>query len=173
MKVLIASDIHGNLEYTKKLDELCDKENFDKIILLGDLIHNYYYYDPEEEKEVATILNKRANITTSIIGNCDREYEIEKLNFPVAFEIDKIDLDNHSFFLTHGHLYSKYADLIEDKYTFVGHSHVYNMEGKHLNPGSVGFPRNHKEHTCFIYNDHILTLIDIDTHKILQKRELK
>ncbi len=173
MKALIASDIHGNLEYAKRLDELCSKENFDKIILLGDLLHNYYYYNPEEENEVAKFLNKRANITTAIIGNCDRDYEMEKLVFPVIYEIDKVDLDDNSFYITHGHLNYKYDNLIDDKWTFLGHTHVYNLEGKHINPGSVGFPRSNKEHTVIIYNDNILSLIDIDTSKILQNKSLK
>ena len=42
MKVLIASDIHGIVKKAEKLDELCEKEHFDKIIFLGDLLHNYY-----------------------------------------------------------------------------------------------------------------------------------
>ena len=172
MKALIASDIHGNLEYMQKLDKICDKENFDKIILLGDLLHNYYYYDPKEEREVAVLLNKRAKITTSVIGNCDRDYEIAKLQFPIIYEIDKIDLDQHSFYLTHGHLNHKYSYLIANKPTFMGHTHVYNMDGNHINPGSVGLPRINKEHTCIIYNDNILNLIDIDTQKILQKKTL-
>ena len=37
--------------------------------------------------------------------------------------------------------------VIDDKWTFLGHTHVYNLEGKHINPGSVGFPRSNKEHT--------------------------
>ena len=60
MKYLVASDIHGSLYYTKKLLELIDKENPDKIILLGDL----YYHGPRnplpEEynpMEVSKILN--------------------------------------------------------------------------------------------------------------------
>ena len=42
MKYLVASDIHGSLFYMKKLSELIDRENPDKIILLGDL----YYHGP-------------------------------------------------------------------------------------------------------------------------------
>ena len=39
MKIIIASDIHGSLKYTKKLSELIEKNNPDKIILLGDLLY--------------------------------------------------------------------------------------------------------------------------------------
>ena len=61
MKVIIASDIHGNLEYTRKLEQLIEKENPDKLILLGDL----YYHGPRNNlpnkynpMEVNEILNK-------------------------------------------------------------------------------------------------------------------
>ena len=97
MKSLIISDIHGNLEYTRKIDKICEKEIFDKIIILGDFLYNYYYYDEDEEKEIIAILNKRAKITTAVIGNCDRHYELERFNFLVENEIDKIDLDDNVF----------------------------------------------------------------------------
>ncbi len=173
MKALIASDIHGNLEYMQKLDKICEKEKFDKIILLGDLLHNYYYYNQAEENGVASLLNKRANITISVVGNCDRDYEIDKLLFPVVNEIDKIDLDEHSFFITHGHLNYKYRYLLDDNYAFVGHTHIYDLSDKHINPGSVGLPRNHNESTCLIYNNHILSIISLDTGEILAKKCLK
>ena len=172
MKVIIASDIHGNLEYTRKLDELINKERVDKIILLGDLLHNYYYYDPLEEKEVANILNKYAKIIVAVKGNCDRDYEIDKLLFGMDNEIDKIDLDSHSFFITHGHLNYKYDYYLDTNYTFLGHTHIYNLEGKHINPGSVGLPRNNKEHTCIIYENGILKLIDLDSFKEIASRVL-
>ena len=41
MKVIIASDIHGNLIYTQSLEELILKENPDKLILLGDYFSSY------------------------------------------------------------------------------------------------------------------------------------
>ena len=42
MKYLVVSDIHGSLYYAKKLDEIINKEDPDRIILLGDL----YYHGP-------------------------------------------------------------------------------------------------------------------------------
>ena len=43
MKLLVVSDIHGSLFYTKKLVEIMEKEEVDKVILLGDL---YYHEQP-------------------------------------------------------------------------------------------------------------------------------
>ena len=42
MKYLVFSDIHGSAFYAKKIKELVNKENPDKVILLGDL----YYHGP-------------------------------------------------------------------------------------------------------------------------------
>ncbi|MAG47932.1 hypothetical protein CL617_04965 [archaeon] len=39
MKILAASDIHGDLSLVKKLAEKADKENVDLIVLCGDLTH--------------------------------------------------------------------------------------------------------------------------------------
>ena len=43
MKILIASDIHGSSYYTKKLMKIIEKDNFDKIILLGDIYYHGSY----------------------------------------------------------------------------------------------------------------------------------
>ena len=42
MKYLVISDIHGSSFYANKIQEIYNKENPDKIILLGDL----YYHGP-------------------------------------------------------------------------------------------------------------------------------
>ena len=38
MKILIASDIHGSAYYCRKLLEAWDRENPDRVLLLGDLL---------------------------------------------------------------------------------------------------------------------------------------
>ena len=59
MKVLVISDIHGSSYYARKIEEIVEKENPEKIVLLGDL----YYHGPRNElsqeyapMEVAKIL---------------------------------------------------------------------------------------------------------------------
>ena len=43
MKYIIASDIHGNLEYMEKLDKFIsfEQDDLDGLILLGDLLNNW------------------------------------------------------------------------------------------------------------------------------------
>ena len=61
MKLLIVSDIHGSSYYAKKIQDIYQKEQPNKIILLGDL----YYHGPRNPlpkeynpMEVAKILNQ-------------------------------------------------------------------------------------------------------------------
>jgi putative phosphoesterase len=162
MKLVIASDLHGNLEYTEKLLKYCELKNPDQIIILGDFLHNYYRYDPFAENEVANLLNRWGAIITGIRGNTDSDNDLAKLNFPVTEDYLKYDIDGIEFYLTHGHLSNKYDYLFDDNYCLIGHSHTYNLEGKHLNPGSVGFPRRNPEHTCLYYENKTFKLINLD-----------
>ena len=94
MKLLVISDIHGNAFYMRKVDELIEKENVDKIILLGDV---YYYgprlgfdnrYDPKVVKE---ILNKYADRIIAVRGNCDAEIDNEVSDFDLSKDYDYFD----------------------------------------------------------------------------------
>ena len=62
MKIMIASDIHGSAYYCDQLLEIFDREQADRLLLLGDLLYHGPRndlpkgYDP---KQVATLLNER------------------------------------------------------------------------------------------------------------------
>lgn len=137
MKLIIASDIHGSYKYTKKLEELINKENPDNIILLGDLLyHGARNALPEEYStiEVTNILNKYSNKIIAVRGNCDSEVDDMVTNFDIMSDYKSIEVDGINIYLTHGHLIDKHENLFKDKYLISGHTHVYNLEGKHLNP---------------------------------------
>ena len=40
MKMLIASDIHGSAYWCRKLTEAWDRENPERVLLLGDLLYH-------------------------------------------------------------------------------------------------------------------------------------
>ena len=170
MKLIIASDIHGNLEYTEKLYDYCFKIDPDKIILLGDLLSNYYRNNPFEVEEITKLMNRWAAITIAVSGNTDREDDIARLNFPVHDFYEEIDIDGIKFYLTHGH---KYSRLFDDNYCLTGHTHRYNLEGKYLNPGSVGLPRGNKEHTCLLYENHQFKLINLENFTVIAVKDMK
>lgn len=174
MKLIIASDIHGSLKYTKKLEELITKENPDNIILLGDLLYHGARNDLPDEystMEVANILNKYMSKIIAVRGNCDSEVDDMVTNFDIMSDYKTIDIDGTTFYLTHGHLLNKYDYLFKDNYIISGHTHVYNLEGKHINPGSVGIPKVNKEHTCLLYSNNTFKLINLEDLSII--KELK
>ena len=60
MKLIIASDIHGSAYWCRKLMELCDREQPDKLVLLGDLLYHGPRNDLPREyapKEVIPMLS--------------------------------------------------------------------------------------------------------------------
>ncbi|MBR4694367.1 MAG: YfcE family phosphodiesterase [Bacilli bacterium] len=166
MKAIIASDIHGNLIYTQSLEELILKENPDKLILLGD------YFSSYENYEVIDILNKYSDIICAVRGNCD--YLEERCKFDYNHDYLIVELDNYKFFCTHGHtMYLK--EMIEKSkgmYILSGHTHVYKIHGNNLNPGSVGRPRENPEHTCLLYKNKTMYLIDLDNLNCIDKRNM-
>ncbi len=174
MKLIIASDIHGSLKYTKKLEELIISKNPDNIILLGDLLYHGARNDLPEEystMEVSNILNKYSNKIIAVRGNCDSEVDDMVTDFHIMSDYKSIDIDGILAYITHGHLINKYNHLFENNYLISGHTHVYNLEGKHLNPGSVGIPKINKEHTCILYEDKTFKLINLDNLSTI--KELK
>ena len=175
MKLIIASDIHGSLKYTKKIEELINKEQPDNIILLGDLLyHGARNSLPDEYNtmEVANILNKHKDIIIAVRGNCDSEVDDMVTEFDTRADYKQINIDGNEFILTHGHLKPWLIDIIGDKYVLEGHTHVYNIEGKNINPGSVGIPKVNKEHTCILYNNKTFNLIDLDTLNIIKTQSI-
>lgn len=172
MKLIIASDIHGSLKYTKKLEELIIKENPDSIILLGDILyHGARNSLPDEYStmEVANILNKYSTKIIAVRGNCDSEVDDMVTDFNIMSDYKYLEIDGKTFYITHGHLINKYKHLFENNYLISGHTHIYNLEGKHLNPGSVGIPKINKEHTCLLYENKIFKLINLDNFSIIKE----
>ena len=72
MKLLVVSDIHGSYYYARKIEEIYNEEQPDKLILLGDL----YYHGPRNPlprayspMDVAQILNGlKENIVGEIVS---------------------------------------------------------------------------------------------------------
>lgn len=175
MKAIIASDIHGSYEYTKKLDKLIEQENPEKIILLGDLLyHGARNALPNEYStiDVTNTLNKYSNKIIAVRGNCDSEVDDMVTDFDIMADYKQIDLDGIKFFISHGHLNDKYEDLFNDSYLLSGHTHIYNLEGKRLNPGSVGIPKVNKEHTCLLYEKGMFKLINLEDFSVIDEKKI-
>ena len=140
MKLLVVSDIHGSLFYTKKMVEIMEKEEVDKVILLGDL----YYHGPRnplpEEynpMEVSKILNGLKEKLICIKGNCDAEVDEMISEFKFNDHV-KLEINNKKFMFTHGHKFN-IKNKVEDVDVLVyGHFHTgYIKQDNHIYEFSI------------------------------------
>lgn len=179
MKLLIASDIHGDVESARALFDIFQRESCDKILLLGDLL----YFGPRnaitpsyDPKEVITLLNaNRENIIT-VRGNCDSEVDQMVLDFPILADYCFLSLDGLCVFATHGHLYNKDnpPPLRPNEILLHGHTHVLRCESFgnnnwYVNPGSMAFPKEGNTKTYMIYENKTFTIKDLEGNEVLRK----
>ena len=170
MKLLIASDIHGSAFYCRKLFEAAEKENPEKIILLGDLLYHGPRNDLPEEyapKETAKILNAFSSRIISVRGNCEAEVDQMMLSFPVLSDSAVLFADGHTFLCVHGHHLADAPDSYAGiDVLLTGHTHVPLNENRgsylHLNPGSVSIPKENTPHGYILYEDGVFTWKTLD-----------
>ena len=179
MKVLVISDIHGSSYYARKIEEIVEKENPEKIVLLGDL----YYHGPRNElsqeyapMEVAKILNSLKDKLMVVKGNCDAE--VDEMISEFKFE-DHIltNINGKNIYFTHGHKYNIENIPYEDFDILIyGHIHQGFIQEKEgylfANPGSRSLPKGGTEHSYLILEENQITLKDVDG-RILQEYKLK
>ena len=106
MKLLIASDIHGDIESARVLIDEFEKRGCDKILLLGDVL----YHGPRNDlpgryapKEVIALLNGYKDKILAVRGNCDTEVDQMVLEFPILADYAILALDGLTVYATHGH----------------------------------------------------------------------
>ena len=109
MKLIIASDIHGSAFWCGKLMELVDREQPDRLVLLGDLL----YHGPRNDlprdyapKEVIALLNARKDKIFCVRGNCDTEVDQMVLEFPILADYAVFTVGQRLVYATHGHVYN-------------------------------------------------------------------
>lgn len=172
MKYFIGSDIHGSAYYCKKLLEAYDREQADRLILLGDIL----YHGPRNDlpleyapKEVIPMLNARKEEILAIRGNCDAEVDQMVLEFPIMADYAVISLENNrTIYLSHGHVYHE-GNLPPMKNCDIflqGHTHVLRAEEKegfvYLNPGSVSIPKEGNPPTYAILDHGVFAIKTFD-----------
>ena len=121
MKVMVISDIHGNIERLKEAINRYDVEKAERLIILGD-------FHSSENYEVAEILNNMAGSIIAVKGNCDSNYLDEVFNFDLPY-IKNITINDISVTLTHGHIYN-INDLPSNcgRIFLYGHTHCGKIE---------------------------------------------
>ena len=129
MKIMIASDIHGSAYWCRKLTEAWDREQPERVLLLGDLLYHGPRNDLPEEynpKEVLAVLNARKDRILCVRGNCDTEVDQMVLEFPILADYAWLAVDDCRIFATHGHIYNtgNLPPLQPGEILLHGHTHI-------------------------------------------------
>ena len=169
MKVLVISDIHGSFYYAQKIKEIVEKENPDKIILLGDL----YYHGPRNDlsqeyapMKVAEILNSLKDKLLVVKGNCDAEVDEMISEFKFVDHL-LLNINGKNIYFTHGHKYNIENIPYEDfEILIYGHIHQGFIQEKEgylfANPGSISLPKCGTEHSYLILEKDKIILKDVE-----------
>lgn len=165
MKLIIASDVHGSAFWCRKLCDLVDAVQPDKLILLGDLL----YHGPRNDlprdyapKAVIPMLSQYQDRILAVRGNCEAEVDQMVLPFPCMAEYAQLYADGTLFYLTHGHHASpdQLPPLPQGSVFLSGHTHVKLDEVRGgircLNPGSVSIPKD-GSNSCLVYENGIFS----------------
>ena len=173
MKLLIASDIHGDADCCKALLNAAERENAEKILILGDILYHGPRNDLPEgyaPKKVIEMLNSVSDKLLCVRGNCDTEVDQMVLSFPIlsdtAFVYD--GEEKLTLYMSHGHKYSPdNLPPISGRAVFLyGHTHLLGLTVKNglpcVNPGSVSLPKGGNEKTYAIYESGKITVKKLD-----------
>ena len=161
MKLVIASDIHGSAYWCRKLLDIIEQEQPEKIILLGDLL----YHGPRNDlprdyapKQVIPMLSGLQDKILAVRGNCEAEVDQMVLPFPCMADYALLNCDGLNLYLTHGHLWNPdHLPPLQSGSIFLsGHTHVkmdcMNNGIRCINPGSVSIPKD-GSNSCMVYEN--------------------
>jgi putative phosphoesterase len=179
MKLLIASDIHGDLESAELVLRAFKDEGCDKLLFLGDLL----YHGPRNDlpktyapKAVIELLNANKDVILTVRGNCDTEVDQMVLNFPILADYAYLDLDGLPVFATHGHHHNTQTPppLLKGDILLHGHTHVLKCEefgngNLYLNPGSAALPKEGNPRSYMVYENRSFTVKDFLGNVIFKK----
>lgn len=174
---MIASDIHGSEYYCRKMLECYEKEQADRLVLLGDLLYHGPRNDLPKDyhpKAVIQLLNQRSDQILCVRGNCEAEVDQMVLEFPVMADYAIFFLGSRMVFATHGHLFHEQnlPSLQPGDILLHGHTHIWAAEKRsdyiYLNPGSVSIPKNGNVPTYMIYENNCFIIKDLQGSAIKQ-----
>lgn len=172
MKLMIASDLHGDADCTAALFEQFHASGAERLILLGDLL----YHGPRNDlpagyapKKVITLLNEMRDALICVRGNCDTEVDQMVLTFPMLSDTACLFADGHTLIAAHGH--HAPPPMREGDILLGGHTHVPVFESRisesgtqylHINPGSVSLPKENSPKSYVVLDDHRVIFHTLD-----------
>lgn len=171
MKILIASDIHGSAYYCRMLLEAYEKEEAERMILLGDILYHGPRNDLPKEyapKEVIRMLNEKKQEIYAVRGNCEAEVDQMVLEFPVLADYMLLFEGGRAIYATHGHIYNEnnLPPMKPGDVLLHGHTHVLRIQQKGniliLNPGSVSIPKERNPPTYAVLEEGVFQIKTFD-----------
>ncbi len=172
MKLMFASDIHGDFDCALSTVEAFEREKAHNLILLGDLLYHGPRNDIPESyapKKVIELLNANRDKLICVRGNCDTEVDQMVLSFPILADTMLILERGRRLFITHGHHYNMETPPLLSRGDILihGHTHVFAVtpfgDGlTYLNPGSVSLPKEGHPKTYMIYEDGLFSIKTFD-----------
>ncbi len=171
MKIMIASDIHGSAACCRKLLSAYNRENPDKLLLLGDILyHGPRNALPEEyaPKAVIEMLNPLKDKILCVRGNCEAEVDQMVLSFPVLADYAVILNGGITVYATHGHIFSEDnpPPLAKGSVLLCGHTHIPKCVNKgaytYINPGSVSIPKDGSQKSYMVMEENRFTWKNLD-----------
>lgn len=177
MKLLIASDLHGSAYNCRLLLEAFQREQANRLVLLGDLL----YHGPRnplpqeyDTQTVAAMLNSIADKLLCVRGNCDSEVDQMVLTFPILADHAFLSVDGINIYATHGHTYGPDTPppLQQGEYLLCGHTHlpVCRPMGQftYINPGSLALPKEDTPRGYMTLEQGVFTWHDLETGAVFQ-----
>lgn len=178
MKLLIASDIHGDISSAEAIAKAYIRSGAERLVLLGDLL----YHGPRNDlpaayapKKVIELLNSLKNELLCVRGNCDTEVDQMVLDFPVLADYAILDLGKRLVYLTHGHIYNEgnLPPICDGDILIHGHTHIPKcVEHENyicMNPGSVSIPKEDSHHGYMTLENGKFLWKDLDGEIKLEK----
>lgn len=171
MKYFIASDIHGSFKHAQSLFKAFEREQADKLLLLGDLLYHGPRNDLPEgynPKAVIELLNNYKEKIICVRGNCDTEVDQMVLDFPIMADYCILTQGEVVVYATHGHVYGENnpPKLSGNEILLCGHTHVPKCVQKegfcYMNPGSVSIPKEGSWHGYMIWEGRSFVWKDLE-----------
>ena len=172
MKLLIASDIHGDIAAARAVVDEYRRSGADRLVLLGDLLYHGPRNDLPKDyapKEVIALLNSVKDELLCVRGNCDTEVDQMVLDFPILADYAIIEADGVRMFVTHGHKFNldDLPPLKSGEVLVHGHTHVRAMvefgnKNLYVNPGSPSIPKENTPRGCVLFENGKFTFIDFE-----------
>ena len=182
MKLLIASDIHGDAVCCQKILDEATARRVDKIVLLGDLLYHGPRNDLPENyspRKVIEMLNQNSEKLLCVKGNCEAEVDGMVLKFPVLSDFGWIyDGEKKIYmYLSHGHKFNpeNLPPLPSGTVFLYGHTHLLGFCERDgilcLNPGSASLPKGDNPKSFAIYEGGEFSIFSldgalVDVHKV-------